>query len=263
MNTFARNVNAIVAITAREVMNFLRSPIEVGFTFFFPVIFMGILGGSLAANLGAGIDFNLMQFILFGMVVSTLYQTTVSSVTSLIEDRENDFTQELFVAPVSRYALILGKIVGGTITSLISLVGLFVTAFVMQIPLTLADIGHILLMWPIICIAGGALGILFISLVHDPGAADTGILLIVFPQMFLAGILIPISQSSGVLAVLSHLMPLTYLADLMRNVAYAGSAAYSEIVLYSPAVDLAVTVAVTAIFIIVGTFLFTRSERTR
>ncbi len=244
-------------------MNFLRSPGDMIFTFIFPIVFMGILGGSLVQNLSSGIDYDLMQFILFGVIVSTLYQTTMMSITSLIEDRENDFTQELFVAPISRYALILGKVFGGTITSLFSLVGLFVIALIMQVPLTLADVGRTMLLWPVICIAGGALGILFISLINDSRTADWGSMMLVFPQMFLAGVLIPISNSSGILGVLAHLMPLTYLADLIRNVIYASSPQYSEIVLYSPAVDLAITVAVSAVFIVVGAFLFTRSERTR
>lgn len=263
MNKLTRDLNAIVAISAREVMNFLRSPADLAFTFIFPIIFMGILGGSLAQNLGGGVEYNLMQFILFGIVVSTLYQTTMISVTSLIEDRENDFTQELFVAPISRYSLILGKIVGGTITSLFSLIGLFVIALLMQIPMTLTDIANTLLMWPVVCIAGGALGILFISVVNDARTADWGSMMLVFPQMFLAGIMIPISQSSGLLGVLSRLMPMTYLADLMRNVIYAGRPEYSSIVLNNPAVDLAVTAGVAAIFIIIGTLLFTHNERTR
>jgi ABC-2 type transport system permease protein len=204
-----------------------------------------------------------MQFILFGMVVSTLYQTTITAVASLIEDRENNFTQELFVAPISRYALILGKIVGGTVTSLFSLFGLIVVALLMQIELTPVDIGRMLLMWPVICIAGGALGILFISIVRDPRAAEAGILLLVFPQMFLAGILIPISESGGLLGILSHLMPLTYVADLMRNVIYMGRPELSEIVLYSSTVDLAITVVVSVFFIVVGTWVFNRSERAR
>ena len=263
MKPFARNLNAVVAIAAREVMNFVRSPGDMIFTFIFPIIFMGILGGSLAQNLSGGVDFNLMQFILFGIIVSTLYQTTMMSITSLIEDRENDFTQELFVAPISRYALILGKIFGGAFTSLFSLVGLFVIALLMQIPLTLVDVERTLLIWPVICIAGGALGILFISLVNDSHTADWGSMMLVFPQMFLAGIMIPISQSTGLLGVLAHLMPMTYLADLLRNIIYAGSPAYSQIVLYSPVLDLAVTVGFAAVFIIAGTLLFTRNERNR
>lgn len=263
MSQFARNLNAIVAIAGREVMNFVRTPGRVIFTFIFPVIFMGILGGSLAENLSSGVEFDLMQFILFGIVVSTLYQTSMISVTSLIEDREDDFTQELFVAPISRYALILGKIIGGTLISLFSLFGLFLIALVMQIPLSLTDVGRTLLLWPVICIAGGALGILFISVVNDSQTADWGSMMLVFPQMFLAGILIPVSQSTGLLGVLAHLMPMTYLADLMRNVVFAGRPEFGVAALYSPVVDLGVTVAITAVFVVVGTLVFAHKERTR
>ena len=263
MNRFIRNLNAIIAIAAREVMNFVRSPGEVIFTFIFPIIFMGILGGSLVQNLSGGIEYDLMQFILFGVVVSTLYQTTMMSITSLIEDRENDFTQELFVAPISRFALILGKVLGGTVTSLFSLVGLFVIALIMQVPLTWADVGRTMLLWPIICIAGGALGILFISLVNDSRTADWGSMMLVFPQMFLAGVMIPISNSSGILGVLAHLMPMTYLVDLLRSVVYVGNPAYNEIVLFNPALDLALTAGIAAVFIVAGTLIFSHNERTR
>jgi ABC-2 type transport system permease protein len=263
MNNFSRNLNAITAIAAREVMNFARTPAKIIIVLFFPVIFLGVLGGNLQQNIGSEVGFNFMQFILFGVVVSTLYQTSFTSVTTLIEDRENDFTQEIFVAPISRYAMILGKILGGTITSFFSLIGLMLVAFLMQIHVTLADVGYMLLMWPVICIAGGTLGILFISIVNDSQTADVGSFMLIIPQMFLAGIMTPVTNSSGILGVLAHLMPMTYLVDLLRNAVYAGRPEYNEIVLYSPATDLAVTAAVIAVFIILGTFLFTRSSRAR
>jgi ABC-2 type transport system permease protein len=192
-----------------------------------------------------------------------LYQGTMGNVISLIVDRQNNFTQALFVAPISRYTIMMGKIIGGTITSLFSVVGVFVVGLLMQIPFTPADVGYILLLAPIICIAGGALGIFFISIVNDPGQATQVGTLVMLPQMFLAGLLVPVNQSSGILGVLSRLMPMTYLADLMRNIVFAGHPAYAEIVLYSPAVDLAVTIIVAVMFIVVGTVLFARNERTR
>ncbi|MBZ0279312.1 MAG: ABC transporter permease [Anaerolineae bacterium] len=263
MSKFTRDLNAIVAIAAREVMNFTRTPAQIIFVLLFPAIFLGVLGGNLEQNLGGSVGFNFMQFMFFGVVVSTLYQTTFTSVIKLIEDRENDFTQEIFVAPISRYAMILGKIFGGTITSFLSLLGLLVMAVVLQIPLTLAQVGNVILMWPIICVAAGTLGIVFIGIVNDPRTADTGSFMIIIPQMFLAGIMTPVTNSSGLLGVLAHMMPMTYLADLMRNIVYAGSPEHSQIVLYSPAVDLAVVVVVSATFLIVGTLLFTRSSRAR
>ncbi len=92
MNKYARDLNAIVAIAAREVMNFTRTPAKIVFVFIFPVIFLGVLGGNLEQNLGGSVGFNFMYFMFFGIVVSTLYQTSFMSVTTLIEDRDKDFT---------------------------------------------------------------------------------------------------------------------------------------------------------------------------
>jgi ABC-2 type transport system permease protein len=263
MNRFHRELNAVAAIAARDVIRFARTPQYLVLSFVWPLVFMGLLGGSLVQNLGEGAHFNLSQFILYGVVVMMLYQSNMGNLTSLLFERDNNFTQVMFVAPISRYAIISGKIIGGTITSLFGLLGVFAVALLMQIPFTLRDIGNVLLLAPLICIAGGALGILFISIVNDPQAANRASVLVLFPQVFLAGLLFPISQSSGILWVLSHLMPMTYLGDLTRNLVFAGRPAYGEIVLYRPAVDLAVTLIVAMLFIVVGTVLFARNERTR
>jgi ABC-2 type transport system permease protein len=263
MNRFYHELNAVVAVAARDVIRYVRVPGGILLSFLWPLILLGLLGGSLAQNLGEGSNFELSQFILYGVVVMMLYQGTMGNVISLIVDRQNNFTQAMFVAPISRYAVILGKIIGGTVTSLFSVVGVFVVGLLMQIPFTLTDVGHILLLTPIICIAGGALGIFFISVINDPQQATQVGTLVMLPQMFLAGLLVPISQSSGILNVLSHLMPMTYVADLMRNIVFAGHQAHADIVLYSPTVDLAVTLVVAALFIIIGTVVFVRNERTR
>ncbi len=78
------------------------------------------------------------------MIVNTLYQMTIGGVVSLVEDRENDFTQEVFVSPISRYAIIIGKIIGSSITSLFQLVGVFAVALLLRIPLGGVDIVRLL-----------------------------------------------------------------------------------------------------------------------
>lgn len=40
-----------------------------------------------------------------------VYQDTITGVPNLVEEREQDFTVELFGAPISRYAVLLGKTV--------------------------------------------------------------------------------------------------------------------------------------------------------
>jgi ABC-2 type transport system permease protein len=81
--------------------------------------------------------------------------------------------------------------------------------------------------------------------------------------MFLAGALIPVAASSGILGILAKIMPMTYSIDLARNIFYAGKPEYALTVLNSPWLDLGVTAAFFLVFTIVGTYMFVRSDRNR
>ncbi|MBI3748137.1 MAG: ABC transporter permease [Chloroflexi bacterium] len=261
--SLAREVNATFAIAWREILRAIKSPASIGFTVLFPVIFMGITGGSISQNLGAALPYSYLPFMLIGMIANTMYLGTITGVTNLVEERENDFTAELFVAPISRYAVLLGKIIGSGVASLMSLVGIIATIFVMQIPIDLGDLLRVLALAPILALAGGALGVFFIGFVQDPKVAGLGVALLVFPQMFLSGALIPIANSSGILGLGAKLMPMTYSIDLARNVFYAGKPEYAAVVLHPAWLDLGVTAALFLVSTTVGTYLFVRADRNR
>lgn len=265
MMPLQKELNAVTVIAAREVVRFFRNwKISLIFSFMFPVLFLGVLGGTIAQNLSGSLGYNYLQFALLGMIVSTLAMSTMLSVTSLIEDRENDFTQEIFVAPISRYSIILGKIIGGSVTSVLQLFAYVIVALIMRISLAPSAIGYILLMAPVICLSGGALGVLIASIFSSTSkAADQGVMMVAFAQMFLSGAFIPVNNSSGVLGILAHAMPLTYMVDLLRGLVYQGTPAYGHIVLYNPLLDLVIVAAFSIVFFVVGTFLFVRGERNR
>ena len=260
-----RELNAAVTICARDVLRYIRDwKNTLGFSFFFPIAFLGILGGTIGQNMGAGLGYDYMQFALLGMVANLLVQFTMMGVTSLIEERESGFTQEIFVSPVSRYSILFGKILGGSFGSVVSLIALFIVAFAMGIPLSLAGIGSILLVIPILFLLGGAMGVLLCGIFgSSPKAVDQATIMVMFPQMFLSGALIPVKSSTGVLSVLVHLMPATYLVDLLRSVFYQGTPVYGQVVLYNPILDLIISLGLAIVFLVAGTYLFVRSERNR
>ena len=262
-NRVAREANATFSIAWREVLRAVKSPTSLIFTIIFPVIFMGVLGGSISQNLSGALPYAYLPFMLIGMVANTLYQGTIVGVTNLVEERENDLTAELFVAPISRYAVLIGKIIGSAIAALVSLVGVVAMIFVMQIPMDLGDLLRVIALAPILALAGGALGVFFIGFVQDPKTAGAGVALLVFPQMFLAGALIPTQASTGILGVLAKLMPMTYSIDLARNIFYAGKAEAAYTVLNPVWLDLAATLGFCLVFIVVGTWLFVRADRNR
>jgi ABC-2 type transport system permease protein len=260
-----REFNAAVTIAARDVLRYIRDwKTSLLFSFFFPIAFLGILGGTIGQNLSAGLGYDYMQFALLGMVANLLVQFTMMGVTSLIEERENGFTQEIFVSPVSRYSILIGKIIGGSFAGAVALMALFVVAFAMGIPLSLVDIGRILLVSPVVFLLGGAFGVLLCGIFgSSPKGVDRATIMVMFPQMFLSGALIPVKDSTGVLGVLVHLMPATYLVDLLRGVFYQGTPVYGQIILYNPIFDLIVSIALAMVFLVAGAHLFVRSERNR
>ena len=233
------------------------------FTIIFPVLFIGILGGSISQNLGASLPYAYLPFMLIGMIANSMYQGTISGITNLVEERENDFTAELFVAPISRYAVLLGKLIGSGVAALVSLVGIVAMVFIMQIPMDLGDLLRVVALTPILALAGGSLGILFIGITQDPKVVSIGVPLLIFPQMFLSGALIPIGASSGILGILAKIIPMTYSIDLARNIFYWGKPEYHAAVLHDPWLDLAITVGFFLVFTIVGTWLFVRADRNR
>jgi ABC-2 type transport system permease protein len=94
-------------------------------------------------------------------------------------------------------------------------------------------------------------------------AANMAVMLITMPQMFLSGAIIPITSSSGILMVISRILPMTYSLDLVRSVIYAGTAEYASVVMFSPVVSALATVAITVVCLTVGTFFYARSEKNR
>ena len=256
-------LNAVGAIAARDFIRGFRSPTFVVINLIVPIILMGILGGSIAQNLGEGLAFDYMLFVLVGMIVNGIYQGAVTGITALVEERERSFTQTIMIAPISRYSILLGKMIGAGVGGVAAVPGFLVVALLMGIHLEIAGLVRLLLFAPVTCLAGGSLGVIFVGFVRDPRAADMGSLLLVFPQLFVSGALIPVRASGGVLGFMAHAMPLTYPIDLGRNAYYWDSPVRGSIVLNDPAVDLAVTLASTLAFVVIGTRLFVRTERRR
>jgi hypothetical protein len=46
------------------------------------------------------------------MIVFNIFSGTVGGMTALIVEQEKNLTQELYVSPISRYTIILGKMIG-------------------------------------------------------------------------------------------------------------------------------------------------------
>lgn len=258
-----RELSAVLMLANRDFLKLLRDRARLIGEIVFPVIFIGALGGSLEANLGASLGFNFVAFTFTGVFAMTIWQTTAMGIVSLIEDRENDFSQEIFVSPISRYSIILGKILGETLVASPIAIVIVLFAFILGIQFTLSQILGLILAGLAVAFFGGAFGILLLGNLRNQRTANQLFPFVILPQYFLAGIFSPIVTLPWYLEILSRISPLRYAVDLVRGVYYGGTSDPGPAVLAAPEVNLAIMAAAFAAMMVVGTALFVRAERYR
>jgi ABC-2 type transport system permease protein len=126
--------------------------------------------------------------VLTGVLAQTLFQSSALGLVSLLEDRQNDFSQELFIAPVSRYAIVLGKIVGEATVALVQGLGILAFGFLIGVRLSVAALPGLLLVSAVVCVFGGAFGLLMMSFARSKRFADQLFSFVFLPQLLLAGV---------------------------------------------------------------------------
>jgi len=256
-------VNAVVAIASRDLLKFARDPGRLVAAVVFPFVMIFLLGGTLQLNLGRSTGFNFIAFTFTGSLGMTLFQSPAQGLTSLMDDRANDFAQELFVSPVSRYAIVFGKILGETLVAISQVLPMVIFAAILRVPLTPLNIALLVPVAILACFMGGAFGLLLLNTMSDSRASNQIFNFVFLPQYFLAGLISPINILPWYLEVLSLLSPMRYVIDLTRGVVFSGSPDYSRLVLASPATNVTVLALMFVVFMVAGTTLFVRRETNR
>ncbi len=248
----------ILTIASRDILKLFRDRTRVVFSLVFPFIFIGLMGGTLQGNLGRAAGFNFVGFIFSGVLGLTLFQSAAQGLISLIEDREQDFSQEMFVSPVSRYSIVLGKIAGETGVAFFGGIPTIALALVLRVPLSPLQVLLLLPAALLAALLGGSFGVAAMSLLNNQRAAQQIFPFLLFPQFFLAGIFNPIKVLPWYLAPFSLISPMRYAVDLIRDVVYVGRPEANKVVLFGPALNLGVMAVMFAGFLTLGTALFVR-----
>ena len=260
----ARETNAIATIAYRDILKFTRDPSRLIATLILPILLVGLFGEGLQATLGSRLDYNYLTFVFLGVFAQTLFQSTALGIVSLVEDRENDFAQEIFISPISRYSLIFGKILGESIVALAQAVVLVALGIVIGVPIQWVTLPGLLVVALITCLLGGAFGLVLMATMGSQRAANQILPFLIIPQLVLAGVFSPLKGLPLYLDLSSKIAPLRYAVDLTRAVYYAGQpVVYQKTVVASPLVNLLVMTAMFVVFLVFGTILFVRSERNK
>ncbi|MFN8422151.1 MAG: ABC transporter permease [Anaerolineae bacterium] len=261
--SLSHELNAMAAIAYRDLLKFVRDRSRVVGTLVFPAVFILILGGTFGAAAAKGYAFDVYTFVFLGVFAQNMWQSSAMGIISLLEDRENDFSQAVFVAPLSRYTILGGKIIGESLVSLAQGVVIFAFGLIIGVRMGFGQALWLIPVSILICLYGGAFGLIIMANMKSQRAAQQIFPFLMLPQFFLGGVITPIDKLRQPLDFLSRISPLRYGVDLLRGVFFGGIEAGKGAVLASPTFNLAVMVAIGVAFMAVGTAMFVRNERTR
>src|SRR5258706_8173554 len=244
------NLNVIAALAYRDLLKFVRDRPRLLSTFIFPVVFITMLGGSLQASFGNSSGYDFLPFVFTGVFAQTMFQSSTMGMVSILDDRENDFSQEVFVSPISRYSIVFGKILGESLVAIAQGLGIIVLGLIIGVQLSLTQLMWMGVVALIVCLFGGSFGLIIISNFQSRRTADMLFNFVMLPQFFLGGVFAPLKNVHGILDVLSRLAPMRYAVDLTRNAYYGGMAEESAVILANPVVNLLIMGAAFGLFLV-------------
>ena len=258
-----RELSGLLAIAQRDVTKLLRDRPRLAVNLAFPVLLIGGLGAILQPTVGRVTGLSAVTLAFTGVLAASLFQSAAAGMISIVEDRENDFSRELFVTPVSRLTLVGGKVAGETLVALCQ--GACIVVFALAFGVRMSPSQLALLLGPCLacCLLGGAFGLATIAVLPNQRSAMQIFQFLIIPQYVLGGVLVPLRDVPSYLRVLAHAMPMTYVVNLTRAAYYAGTPVYRLAASGSPLLDAAVIVILFVVLLTAGAAVFGYRERTR
>ncbi len=264
-------VRVIYTIWLREFKAFLRERGRIIAMIGQPLLYLLILGQGIASGLTfkeAPASVGYLMFMYPGILGMSVLFTSIFSAITIIWDREFGFLKEVLVAPVPRWAVAVGKILGGaTIASAQSMILILVAPLAGVWPSPVMVL-QLLLVCFLISLLVTSLGVAIAARMRSMQSFQMLMNFLVMPLYFLSGAMFPINSAPGWMRTLSLFDPLTYGVDALRNVVLAQAVAQSGVaasvldvlIFWDPATDVAVMIGVTVVLAAVAAVQFNRAE---
>ncbi|MFB6524737.1 ABC transporter permease [Streptomyces sp. NPDC056399] len=198
----------------------LRSPFQIFFGALMPLLYL-LLFGPLLTGLPLGAEGDSWQVLVPGLLLQLgLFGASFAGFSIIMEKNWGVFDR-MRVTPVSRLALLLGRVLRDAALFVFQAVLLVLAALPMGLR---APLPGILIGFGFVALLSVALASLSYALalkLRTPQEFGPAINTLAMPAMLLSGLMLPMTLAPGWLDVLSRLMPFRHLVDAVRE-AYIG-----------------------------------------
>ncbi len=217
-------LNGIYSIWRRDVIRFVRDRSRLIGSLGQPLLFLVVFGSGLSSAIGrlgqtSGMPgLNYVQFMFPGIIVMAVLFTAIMSAISVVWDREFGFLKEVLVAPVPRWAVAVGKALGGSTTAVFQGVIILVFAPFIGAGLTPLAVVELLPAMFLTAFAMSSVGLLIAARMKTMEGFQVIMNFLLMPMFFLSGALFPLANLPGWLTVLTHIDPVSYAVDAIRRI---------------------------------------------
>jgi len=220
-------LSASAALAWREILRFFRQKNRVVGSIGAPLVFWLLFGAGLSSSFrlraGAAQQDFLTYFFPGSLLLMVLFTAIFSSI-SIIEDRREGFLQGVLVAPLPRWAMVLGKIAGGAAIAVVQGLIFLLLGLTLPIEPTFLSLAQLVLFLIVASLAITALGLFFAWKTDSSQGFHAIMNLVLMPLWLLSGGFFPApaladgaSWSQRLLGLAMRVNPLSYAVGGVRR----------------------------------------------
>lgn len=251
------NLQPVLVITEREFIRFFRVKSRWLDALARPLLWLLVVGNGLNAIVEPQGPHTYLQSIYPGIVAMTILYSGIFSSATIVWDREFGFLREMLVAPISRRAIVLGKVLAGTLISILQAGIVLVLTPVVGLSVTAGQVLALSLAAAIVSFCVTSLGVLLSASVRTFDGYNLVMNFLVMPLFLLSGAMYPVTSMPPVLRQISLINPVTYCVDVFKHVLLGSAPGGPEFTL---ARDLSIVAALGCIALALATRAFRRRD---
>lgn len=220
-------LRAALALAWREILRFFRQRNRIVGSVGTPILFWLLFGAGLDKWFripGTPASSGFLQYFFPGSLVLTLMFTAIFSSISVIEDRREGFLQSVLVAPIPRWAMVLGKLLGGTFVAMLQGLIFLLLALTLPWEASVAGLAQLVLLLWVVSVALCGLGLALAWSMDSTQGFHAVMNLVLMPLWLLSGGFFPVpvpgadaSWWETVLHYGMRLNPLSYAVSGVRQ----------------------------------------------
>lgn len=226
MSRLLLNLRVIVALGRRSVRQTFRRPQLFAPILVFPTLLLAIQtgGAGSAVDLAGFPQVNgFLDFMLAGAMVQSCLLAGNSGGIALAVDLEMGFTDRLFAAPISRFAIVAGRLVGTAAFGAVTAVWFLAIGLIFGATIE-GGVPGTILMIALVALSATAFGGIGAAVALYTGRASVvqGLFPLVFVVLFLSDAFFPANLMLEPAATIADYNPLSLIVDGLRELVIGG-----------------------------------------